>query len=103
MKGVLQPDLSVSGNTSTRHERPNSGSRRPQRRHPDPASYGNSKANVFGVPETPKPSQSSSAVRSESNTHYSTPEVPRDDGKKEETKVKDVSMCPKLNFEGRNH
>lgn len=92
MKGVLQPDLSVSGNTSTRYERPNSGSRRPQRRHPDPSAYGNSRANIFGTQEAPKPSQGSSIAGSTSDTYYSTPEAPRDDGKDEKTKVKEVSI-----------
>lgn len=80
MKGVLQPDLSVAGNQSTRYERPNSGSQRPQRRHQEPSGYGNSKANIFGGPEIRKQSHGSPVVESGSNTYYCTPEAPRDDG-----------------------
>lgn len=95
MKRVLQPDFGVSGNSSSRHERPGSGSRRPRRRHQDPGALGNSKANIFGTSEPLKQSHSSPVVSdagSSGGTYYGTPEAPRDDVKEKEMKEKELRV-----------
>lgn len=84
MRSVLQPDLSVTGNASSRHERPASGF---QRRHLGVEKAGSTKSHIFGVSETPRqesaedgPYVGSGKSHSVSNgtSYYSTPEAPRD-------------------------
>lgn len=84
MRSVLQPDLSVTGNPSSRYERPASGF---QRRHLGGEKAGSTKSNIFGVAQTPRqespgdsPYVASGKNPSVTNgtSYYSTPEAPRD-------------------------
>ncbi|XP_031567598.1 calcyphosin-2-like [Actinia tenebrosa] len=80
MRSVLQPDLSVTGNASSRHERPPSGF---QRRHLGAEKAGSTKSHIFGVSETPRQDSpyvapGKSPTVSNGSSYYSTPEAPRD-------------------------
>ncbi|XP_048578968.1 calcyphosin-2 isoform X2 [Nematostella vectensis] len=69
MRGALQPDLSVTGRSTSRHERPTSGGRR---RPPSAARNVNTKANIFGVAPTPRGNFANAGCTD------ATPEAPRD-------------------------
>jgi hypothetical protein len=94
MRSVLQPELSVTGSSSSRHERPSSGF---QRRHLGTENAVNTRAHIFGESEIP-PRQYSPSVASvgpsASTSYHSTPEAPREyvqQGCKPD--VSNVSMC----------